>query len=204
MHVRGLESPMHEPRLKWGLGVGYAMSITGADHCHNLHDTGYADEGGSVNKARSMGVGAVPLSAQDLSPEKVHLLRVVTNYNHFLDSAVICSFQPYTAQKLVDLVTAVTGWETGTAELLSVGERAHVMARLFNIREGMSPKDEKLPKRFFKKFVTGPLKDKVYSEEEWNKAKLSYYRQAGWTDEGIPTDDCLARLGLRWVQDYMN
>ncbi len=203
MHVRGQEIPMHEPRLKWGLGVGYAMSITGADHCHNMHDPGYATEGRSVNQARSMGAGAVPLPAQDLSPEKVHLLRTITNFNHFWDCAVMCSFQPYSVQKLVDLVTAVTGWETGTAELLAVGERAHVMARMFNIREGMTPKDEKLPKRFFKAFDKGPLKDKVYTQEEWDEAKLSYYRQAGWTDEGMPTKDSLARLGLRWIFDYM-
>jgi aldehyde:ferredoxin oxidoreductase len=40
VHVKGQEVPMHEPRLKRVLGVGYAVSPTGADHVHNLHDTG--------------------------------------------------------------------------------------------------------------------------------------------------------------------
>lgn len=39
--------------LKPGLGVGYALSPTGADHCHNLHDTGYAKNGGSVQDLKS-------------------------------------------------------------------------------------------------------------------------------------------------------
>ncbi|GAI27241.1 unnamed protein product, partial [marine sediment metagenome] len=41
MHIKGQELPMHEPRLKQGMGVGYSISPTGADHCHNIHDTAY-------------------------------------------------------------------------------------------------------------------------------------------------------------------
>ncbi|GAI68626.1 unnamed protein product, partial [marine sediment metagenome] len=32
------ELPLHEPRYKPGMGVGYTISPTGADHCHNIHD----------------------------------------------------------------------------------------------------------------------------------------------------------------------
>ncbi len=39
IHVKGQEVPMHEPRLKKALGLGYAISPTGADHNHNFHDT---------------------------------------------------------------------------------------------------------------------------------------------------------------------
>ena len=41
MHVKGQEFPMHEPRFKQGMGLGYAVSPTGADHCHSIHDTGF-------------------------------------------------------------------------------------------------------------------------------------------------------------------
>jgi len=40
VQVKGQEYPMHEPRLKRALAIGYAVSPTGADHCHALHDTG--------------------------------------------------------------------------------------------------------------------------------------------------------------------
>ena len=39
IHVKNQEVPMHDPRLKRGLGLGYAVSPTGADHVHNVHDT---------------------------------------------------------------------------------------------------------------------------------------------------------------------
>ena len=45
MQVKGQEFPMHEPRIKQGLGVGYSLSPTGADHCHNIHDTTMAPAG---------------------------------------------------------------------------------------------------------------------------------------------------------------
>jgi len=38
MHVKGQELPLHEPRYKPGMGVGYTVSPTGADHSHNMHD----------------------------------------------------------------------------------------------------------------------------------------------------------------------
>ncbi|HEY91078.1 MAG TPA: aldehyde ferredoxin oxidoreductase family protein, partial [Dehalococcoidia bacterium] len=67
-HVKGQEVPMHEPRCKAGLGLGYAISPTGADHCHNIHDTGYEARIGSGPKA--MGI-MEPLPSQDLSAAKV-------------------------------------------------------------------------------------------------------------------------------------
>jgi aldehyde:ferredoxin oxidoreductase len=38
VQTKGQEYPMHEPRYKRGLAIGYAVSPTGADHCHSLHD----------------------------------------------------------------------------------------------------------------------------------------------------------------------
>jgi len=65
---------MHEPRCKAGLGLGYAISPTGADHCHNIHDTGYEARIGSGPKA--MGI-MEPLPSQDLSAAKCHELPCV-------------------------------------------------------------------------------------------------------------------------------
>ena len=45
VEVKGQELPMHEPRLKAALGVGYAVAPVGADHMMNIHDTGYSSPG---------------------------------------------------------------------------------------------------------------------------------------------------------------
>ena len=57
IQVKGQELPMHEPRLKTVLGVGYALSPTGADHCHNVHDSGFAKNSSSYE---ALGVAADP------------------------------------------------------------------------------------------------------------------------------------------------
>ncbi|MEK9137530.1 MAG: aldehyde ferredoxin oxidoreductase C-terminal domain-containing protein, partial [Bacteroidota bacterium] len=36
MHIKGQELPMHEPRFKQGMGMGYAISPTGADHMQSI------------------------------------------------------------------------------------------------------------------------------------------------------------------------
>ena len=38
IQVKGLEVPMHDPRAKAALGLGYVVNPIGADHCANLHD----------------------------------------------------------------------------------------------------------------------------------------------------------------------
>ncbi|MBC7339002.1 MAG: hypothetical protein H5U04_03975 [Firmicutes bacterium] len=136
VQVKGQEVPMHEPRLKHALGLGYAVSPTGADHCHNLHDTAWVKDGSSsVRDAGVLGLTG-PLPLHDLGPDKVRLFTYVTNWRHFQDSAVVCYFVPWTYHQLVELVRAVTGWNTSLFELLKVGERVATLARLFNIKQG--------------------------------------------------------------------
>lgn len=52
--------PMHDPRYKRALGVGYAVSPTGADHNHNLHDTAFAKEGRALRSSASTGRTSSP------------------------------------------------------------------------------------------------------------------------------------------------
>ena len=52
---------------------------------------------------------------------------------------------------------AVTGWDTSLWELIKVGERSKALARVFNCREGFTPKDDRLPKRLHEAFTSGPL-----------------------------------------------
>jgi aldehyde:ferredoxin oxidoreductase len=203
MHVRGQEIPMHEPRLKYALGIGYALSPTGADHCHNMHDTGFQRaDSGSMNDLRSLGI-LNPLPFDDLSPEKMHMYWIVTNLRVFANIGVICSFVPWTPIQLEDLVRGVTGWNTTAAEILTAAERANTLARIFNIREGLDVSLEKLPKRFFEPFFDGPLAGKAANPEAWQEAKLSAYRLAGWTEKGVPTRECLARLGIGWAAKFL-
>ena len=199
IQVKGQEVPMHEPRLKHALGVGYGISPTGADHCHNLHDTGYEKNVTSVN-----GWGVLqPMPANYLGPEKVRLLKYQTALRSANNCMVICQFLPWDLQQLDALVAAVTGWNSTQFEMLQVGERAVTMARLFNLRRGFTAKDDKLTERFFQPFKSGPLAGVAVDREAWEKARITYYRMMGWDDEGIPTVERLYELGIGWAVEYL-
>ena len=49
MHVKGVEFPMHEPRLNKALGLGYMVNPHGADHCDSLIDIFFSAFGDQPN-----------------------------------------------------------------------------------------------------------------------------------------------------------
>jgi aldehyde:ferredoxin oxidoreductase len=200
MHIKGQELPMHEPRLKQGLGVGYSISPTGADHCHNIHDTVYTDM--TPMMAELGGVGILePLPADDLSAAKMRLLKYYSEFMHLLNCAVCCYFVMSISlvgfDRLTQLTKAVTGWNTTFFEMLKVGERAANLARVFNLREGLTAADDTMPRRFFQPHPSGPLKAAL-DAKAFQEAKETYYGMMDWPG-GVPTAAKLEELGIEWA-----
>ncbi len=199
MQVHGQEIPMHEPRLKMGLGLGYAVSPTGADHNHNLHDTGYTKEGESVNGLRLLDPAIRPLPANELSADKARMVTANANWMHLCDSAVMCMFLPYSQEQLTTLLNDVTGWGMEMRDYLRIGERAATLARAYNLREGWRAADDTLPKRFSDAFTSGPLAGTAVSRDALAAATQEYYRLMGWDETGVPTRARLSELGVEWA-----
>lgn len=200
MHVKGQELPMHEPRIKHALGVGYALSPTGADHVHNLHDTLTRGESRHLDLVRSFDPELDPIEATVLDEDKMRLYFHIVHYWHFLDCAVLCMFLPYSPEQMVGLVNATTGWDMDLDEIRAVGERSITLARVFNMREGLTAADDTLPSRFFESFEDGdPPTARPLDRQEFEAAKRAYYRMMGWDDWGRPTQEVLDRLGVGWA-----
>jgi len=207
MHVKGQPYPMHEPRFKRGLAIGYAVSPTGADHVHSLHDSGLVepDEDGFMPNAklRTMGiVDAIPL--EDLGPEKVRATLYNTIVSVTLNCLTMCLFVPWTIQELVDIARAATGWDVSAYELLKVGERALTLARVFNIREGFDVSSDRLAERSYGPTTSGALADGGIDREILHEALQTYYGMIGWDEgSGVPTASKLHELGVSWAVDYL-
>ncbi|MGB8648247.1 MAG: aldehyde ferredoxin oxidoreductase family protein [Anaerolineae bacterium] len=199
MHVHGQEIPMHEPRLKHGLGIGYVVSPTGADHEHNMHDTYYVKQNDMLKWLQELDERLHPLPANDLSADKVRLLVAQTNWMHFWDSAVMCHFLPYSTQQMTEMTNAVTGWDLGAQDYLRIGERAATLARVYNLREGWNSEGDRLPARFFEKLAGGPLANVSLPQEQFDNARKEYYTQMGWDESGVPTPERLQSLGIAKV-----
>ena len=196
--VKGQELPMHEPRLKHVLGVGYAVAPVGADHMMNVHDTDFANEGEGllrVNSVRADKIG--PLRTSDLGEDKLQVFYTELNWMHFQDCAVNCHFYPYHYDHMASALSGVTGVEFTVADILQVGARAQTLARLFNLREGFTADDDKLPKRVMKAFKSGPLAGTEITPEAFNWARSRYYELMHWDpDTGVPSDACLRELDI--------
>jgi aldehyde:ferredoxin oxidoreductase len=206
LHIKGQEVPMHEPRLKQGMGVGYAMSPTGADHCHNVHDSNYTDLSPLLEELKALGI-LEPLPANDLSPAKIRLLIYNSLWIHFLNCAVCCYFVMVYGlvgfDRMVQLVRSVTGWNTSVFELMKVGERAATLARAFNIREGFTRHDDNMPGRFFNVHTSGPLEGIAFDPRAFQKAKGTYYDMMGWP-QGMPSAGKLGELGIEWAMPLIS
>jgi aldehyde:ferredoxin oxidoreductase len=198
IQVKGLEFGMHDPRAKAALGLGYAVNPHGADHCLNFQDVNYTSMNPSVTDLASLGI-LEPLPADDLSPKKVQMFHFVHNSRLLLDSYVMCSRPPYTNSQYVEMLKNVTGWDTGPVELMRIADRILTLARMFNLREGFTAKDDILPDRFFEGRHGGPAAAKKQDRQKLQRAINYYYRIMGWDEKGVPVPETLEALDIGWA-----
>jgi aldehyde:ferredoxin oxidoreductase len=119
------------------------------------------------------------------------------------DCLHMCHFLPWTSKELVNIVSAVTGWETSVLELNKVGERAINLTRVFNIREGFTPEDDTLPERFYHPHTSGALSKTAVDRDALQKAVQTYYKMVGWSEMGVPSHEKLEELDIGWANKYL-
>jgi len=125
-----------------------------------------------------------------------------------LNSCVICSFASghvwggETAKIVVGMLNPLCGWNMTEDDFWKTSRRILTMERCFNVREGISRKDDRLPKRLMtEKLPAGPKKGAVFTEEDTQKMQDEYYRYMGWDENGIPTEETLKSLDIEYLID---
>jgi len=77
------------------------------------------------------------------------------------------------------------------------------MARLFNMREGMTSEADALPQRLHEPLLKGPLSDKHVTRDEVKTIVTAYYVSQGWHPEsGAPLNGTLEALGIADYSAY--
>ncbi len=207
MHVKNQAFPMHEPRFKRALALGYAVSPTGADHMHSLHDAGLEnpDNNGFLADGTLRAMGLLePVPLESLGADKVRLHRYHTIDRALQNCLLVCNFVPWTIEERVELVRAATGWDVSAVELYKVGERALNLARVFNLREGLTAEDDRLPERAYGPTRNGTLADGGIDREELYEAVHLFYDMMGWDAEtGAPTEGTLEQLSIGWAARHL-
>ncbi|MFC1868167.1 aldehyde ferredoxin oxidoreductase family protein [Thermodesulfobacteriota bacterium] len=192
LHVKGLELPGYDVRGAKAHGLNYATSYTGADH-----NRGYAFQEifgipvpYAVDRFAIKGKGALTKWNQDV---RTATSDCPTMCVFLLDMAVA----NFALENTAALMEAVTGLTYTPEEIEKVGERINNLARLFNVREGFSRKDDTLPERLTKPLESGASKGHLISADDLKEMLDEYYTVRGWDlNTGVPTRKKLEELGL--------
>jgi aldehyde:ferredoxin oxidoreductase len=169
VHVKGMEPAGYDPRALKGMGLAYATSDRGA--CH-LRATFYKPELSGV-----------------IAPEqiegKAELFLEFEDRLAIFDTLVLCRFYRdfYLWDKLGEIIQLTTGMDSSETTLREKASAVATLIRRFNLREGMTIQDERLPKALHQALTDS---GKVITEEEMEVMLKEYYELHGWGEDMMP------------------
>lgn len=190
VHTKGFDYPAHDPRGHVGMALNYATASRGACHLEGL--TYFFDRG---IPAPDLEITSPPDQFDETGKPKI--VFDSQNYLSVFNPLGICKFLfvGRVGPKMVaGWLEKVCGWDGySMADLMKTGERLFNLKRMYNIKLGISSKDDKLPKRLLEAKPDGKAKGIV---PKLDKMLSEYYKLRCWTEDGIPTTEKLKELGL--------
>jgi aldehyde:ferredoxin oxidoreductase len=192
MEVKGLEMSGYDPRGAKGMAIAFATAPRGGCHQRGLIVQETFGAPPYVDRFSSEGKGALAKAKQDEAAIQ--------------DALGFCVFisrgDPMGMTELAEMFTRATGVEVTVAELLKAGERIWNIERLYNLREGFTRKDDRLPKRFLEQpMAEGPSSGHLV---ELDTLLDDYYAQRGWDEDGHILPSKLEELGLPALKTNLN
>lgn len=183
MSVKKLEFPAYDPRGVQGMGLEYATSNRGACHVR-----------GYLISPEILGL------PEKLDPQategKATWLKIFQDFTAVVDSAGVCLFTTFGigVPQFTKFCNAANGTNMSDEDLLATGDRIYNLERLFNLKAGIDPSQDTLPKRLLQEpLPDGPLKGEV---SKLSQMLPEYYEVRGWSAKGIPTKAKLQTLSL--------
>ncbi|HEY91785.1 MAG TPA: aldehyde ferredoxin oxidoreductase family protein [Dehalococcoidia bacterium] len=185
IHIQGQELPAHDPKLGYHYATTYRMDATPGRHTQ----------------------GSEGLAPPDLLPKfdrksysgRAEAHRIGSNFNHVMNAAGLCMFMYISlpsASVLTDFMSAVTGWDVTTEELIKTGERIANIRHSFNLREGLNPIEFKVPDRSLGEPAQkeGPVAGVTVDESTMVQ---EYLKAMDWDSKSArPSKEKLLELGL--------
>jgi len=184
IHVKGMEFPAHDPRAFFGVALSYATSNRGACHMQGL--THVFEKGMPIPE---LGINGHPRHQVE---GKGEFTAKCQDLMCIFDSIKLCKLILFGGVQLthvVNLYNAVTGLNLCIKEIMKIGERIYNLKRLYNVKCGISRKDDSLPQRILthKRGPKLPPLGEMLSD---------YYEFRKWGETGIPTEEKLKELDL--------
>ena len=178
--VRGIELPMHDPKLAPGYGRTYYTDPTPGRHVKGGAHSGQARR---PDKYDYEGTGS-----RDLK---------MTCSNELLQLSGLCLMSQFIGMRemTVNLLEAVTGTVFDQDRQVAILKRTMGIRHAFNLREGLYPTDIEMPKRAVGEppQTEGPLEGVTV---DYKLLTRNFYEAMGWDAEtGVPSRESLEALG---------
>ena len=187
--VYGMEIPYHDLRRMYGMAVGYALA-TPRGPCHTSCDAyivllGYPFSG--------FGIELNVDWYQDDGPMAEFCARI-QDYRAIYASLIICTFANPPPEMILDMIIKATGLNLSMEEFKKLGERMYMIKRMFNLKMGLTPADDRLPKIVLNPVIEGGSAGKT---PNFQQLKDAYYKYRQFDIEsGYPNQEKLKDLGL--------
>ena len=218
VEAKGLEQSRVETRTAFGYALAFAVNPRGPDHLHTevLAEFGTRPGGRAlVEKITGSERYAFPLTLE----KRAEIVRWHEDCYAATDSLGLCAFATtarygVTPTLMARMLSAATGVEFSEDSLMLAGRRIMNLEKAFNVREGATRKDDKLPYRLMNEVLISaaaetenrsetadshpePVKEKINSQAYLDQMLDEYYELHGWDKEtGLPRYETLERLGL--------
>ena len=183
MSVKKLELPAYDVRGIQGHGLQSATSNRGGCHVR-----GYLIAPEIIGLPEKLD----PLSIEG----KAVWVKIFQDLTAVIDSLGLCLFTSFAlgADDYRDMFNAIAGQDLTTESLLQAGDRIWNLERMFNLKAGVGPEQDKLPRRLLAEPISsGPCKGHVHRLPE---LLPEYYKERGWDEKGLPTEEKLAQLEI--------
>ncbi len=190
MSVKKQEMPAYDPRGIQGIGLNYATSNRGGCHVR-----------GYMISPEILGL---PEPLDRFTTEgKAGWTKIFQDFTAAIDSVGLCLFTSFAlgADDYADLYNAISGTNLSGNDFIESGERVWNIERVFNLKAGIDPSMDTLPKRLLEDPIAdGPSKGWV---NKLSETLPKYYQARGWSESGIPTEARLESLGIEEYQEYL-
>ena len=201
LDIKTFPIEMTDERLPKSFALGMATSTRGACHMRSRPSLDVLSLPEGVLKKIYGGPVSSRLSSYSGKGRMVWWHEI---FNAVSDALGFCRFltvfsSPHAPQyqQFSRLIALSTGLTLTPKELKSIGERIYTLERTMLVRDGISRKDDTLPKRYFEEPIPeGSAQGEVISRKEFDEMLDEYYRLHGWDDNGVPKKEKLRRLGL--------
>jgi len=183
---KGNTPRMHDHRASWPMILDTATSDRGRD----------MDAVQVISSATQVGL---PSELNLFSAEGASaVLAKARGRNTIADSLVVCRFNGTGSsdKEWSELVNAATGWNLTAEEMAQISRRIINLARLFNVKHGLTPEMEFPSAKYGSAPSDGVNQGKTIIPV-WKDALSRYYKLMGWDPEtGKPLPETLKDLGL--------